>query len=75
MTPAVGGNGAGLTDTGNEVVEAFLGEQRVLQATEVELQHAGHRVDVVVAFLVNQRVVTCMGGGGKRGSTMSWQVM
>lgn len=54
----------GLTDAGNEVVEALLGEERVLQASEVELQHAGHRVDVSVALLVNQRVVTCRWGGG-----------
>jgi len=47
-----------LTDAGDEVIEPLLGEQRVLQAPEVKLQHSSHRVDVVVALLVNQRVVT-----------------
>lgn len=47
-----------LTDAGDEVIEPFLWKQRVLQTPEVELQHPGHRVDVMVALLVNQRVVT-----------------
>ena len=47
-----------LTDTGNEVVEPFLGKEGVLQPPEVELQHTGHRVDVMVILLVNQGVVT-----------------
>lgn len=47
-----------LTDTGEEVVKPVLGEQRVLQTPEVELQHSGDRVDVVVALLIDQRVVT-----------------
>lgn len=51
----------GLTDTGNEVVEAIFWKQRVFQSSEVKLQHSGHRVDVMVALLVNQRVVTLRG--------------
>lgn len=47
-----------LTDAGDEVVEAFLWKQRIFQTPEVKLQHSGHRVDVMVAFLVHQRVVT-----------------
>lgn len=46
-----------LTDAGDEVVEPLLWKQRVLQTPEVKLQHSGHRVDVVVALLVDQRVV------------------
>ena len=48
-----------LTDAGDEVIKPFLGKQRVLQTSEVELQHSSHRVDVTVALLVNQRVITC----------------
>lgn len=48
-----------LTDAGHEVVKSVLGKQRVLQTPEVELQHASHRVDIVVTLLINQRVVTC----------------
>lgn len=47
-----------LTDAGDEVIKSFLWKQRVLQTPKVELQHPGHRVDVVVALLVNQRVIT-----------------
>lgn len=49
---------ATLTDAGDEVVEPVAGEERVPQAAEVQLQDPGHRVDVTVAFLVDQRVVT-----------------
>lgn len=52
-----------LTDAGDEVVKSFLGEQRVLQTPEVELQHACHRVDIMVVLLVRQRVVTWSRGG------------
>lgn len=48
-----------LTDGGDEVQKPLLGEQRVLQASEVQLQHSGHRVYVVVILVVNQRVFTC----------------
>lgn len=51
-----------LTDAGDEVIEPVLGKQRVLQTPEVELQHSSHRINVMVAFLVNQRIVTCMRG-------------
>ena len=47
-----------LTDTGDEVVKPFLREQWVLQTPEVELQYSSHRVDVMVALLINQRVIT-----------------
>lgn len=47
-----------LTDAGDEVIKPVLGKQRILQTPEVELQHASHRVDVVVALLINQRVIT-----------------
>jgi len=42
-----------LTDAGNEVVKPVLGEDGILQASEVELQDARHRVDVTAALLVN----------------------
>lgn len=58
-----------LTDTGDEVVEAIFRKQRVLQPSEVQLQHSGHRVNVMVAFLVNQRVVTLKGGKKKKTKT------
>lgn len=59
-----------LTDAGDQVIEPFLWEQRVLQTPEVELQHPGHWVDVMVALLVNQRVVTWK--TERTSSTTSW---
>jgi len=47
-----------LTDADEQVVEPLLGEEGVLQTPEVQLEDAGHRVDVVVVLLVRQRVVT-----------------
>lgn len=60
-----------LTDAGDEVIEPVLGKQRVLQTPEVELQHSSHRINVMVAFLVNQRIVTCMRGRREKSSNTS----
>lgn len=59
-----------LTDAGNEVVEPVLWKQRVLQTPEVQLQHPGHRVDVVVALLVYERVVTW---ATSKSGVIAWQ--
>lgn len=47
-----------LTDAGEQIVEPLFGEQRVLQTPEVELENAGHRVDVMIVLIVCQRVVS-----------------
>lgn len=55
-----GGRVGGLTDTLQQLGVAVVREERRLQAPEVELQHAGHRVQVTLA--VRQRIVSCRGG-------------
>ena len=49
---------APLTGGGDELEEQLLGEQGVLQTPEVQLQDPGHRVDVVVALVVHQGVLS-----------------
>lgn len=49
---------AWLTDGGDEVQEAFLWEERVLQSSEVKLEHSSHRVDVMLILVVNQGIFT-----------------
>lgn len=51
-----------LTDTGNQVVKPFLRKEGVFQPTEVELEDAGHRVNVVVALVIGQRIFTSLEG-------------
>lgn len=60
-----------LTDAGDEVIKPVLGKQRVLQTPEVELQHSSHRINVMVAFLVNQRIVTWTRGRREKSSNTS----
>lgn len=58
-----------LTDTGYEVMEDFLGEEGVVQASEVELQNASDGVHVVIILIPRQRVLTYRQrgkGGGRR---------
>ena len=61
-----------LTDTGYEVMEDFLREEGLVQASEVELQDAGDGVHVVVILVPCQRVLTYIrrrirrGEGAKR---------
>ena len=40
---------ASLTGCGDEFEEQLFGEQGVLETPEVQLQHAGHRVQVTLA--------------------------
>lgn len=47
-----------LTYAGQELTEPLFREQRVFQAAEVELQNSSHRVDVVIALVVSQGVVS-----------------
>ena len=45
------------TDGGEEVIEPLFGEEWVLKPPEVELEHASHRVNVMVVLLICQGVV------------------
>lgn len=47
-----------LTDAGHQVVEDVLGEERVLQPPEVQLQDAGYGVHVVVILVPSQGVLS-----------------
>lgn len=47
-----------LTDCGDQIKEALLGEKRVLQPSEIQLENASHRVDVMIALIINQWVLT-----------------
>lgn len=47
-----------LTDGGDQIQEALLGEKRVLQPSEIQLENASHRVDVMIALIINQWVLT-----------------
>lgn len=47
-----------LTDTGHQVVEDVLGEERVLQPPEVKLQDTGYGVHVVVVLIPSQGVLS-----------------
>lgn len=47
-----------LTDAGQQVTEPLFGEKRVFQSAEVELQNSSHRVDVVIALVVSQGVIS-----------------
>lgn len=47
-----------LTDAGHQVVEDVLGEERVLEAPEVQLQDAGYGVHVVVILVPSQGVLS-----------------
>ena len=49
---------ASLTGGGDELEEQLLGEQGVLKTPEVQLQDPGYRVDVVVALIVHQGVLS-----------------
>lgn len=42
-----------LTGGGDEVEETFFGEKRVFQPSEVELEDACHRVDVMICLIVH----------------------
>lgn len=48
-----------LTGCGYEVEETFFREQWVFQPSKIQLQHASHRVDVVITLIIHQRVLTC----------------
>lgn len=45
-----------LTDTGNQVMEDVLGEQRVLQASEIELEDSCYGIHVVVILVPSQGI-------------------
>ncbi len=47
-----------LTDGGDQIQEALLGENRVLQPSEIQLENASRRVDVMIALIINQWVLT-----------------
>lgn len=47
-----------LTDTGHQVVEDVLGEERVVQPPEVKLQDASYGVHVMVILVPSQGVLT-----------------
>jgi len=47
-----------LTDTRNEVVKPFLRKEGVFQPTEVQFQNTGHRVNIMVALVIGQRILT-----------------
>lgn len=47
-----------LTDAGHQVVEDVLGEERVLQAPEVQLQDASYGVHVMVILVPSQGVLS-----------------
>ena len=47
-----------LTDAGHQVVEDVLGEVRVFQPPEVQLQDAGYGVHVVVILVPSQGVLS-----------------
>ena len=47
-----------LTDAGHQVVEDVLGEERVLQPPEVQLQDASYGVHVVVILVSSQGVLS-----------------
>ena len=47
-----------LTDAGHQVVEDVLGEERVFQPPEVQLQDAGYGVHVVVILVPSQGVLS-----------------
>lgn len=47
-----------LTDAREQIIEPLLGEQRVLQTTEVQFEDAGNRVDVMIVLLVRQGIVS-----------------
>lgn len=49
---------AWLTHGGDEVLEAFLWKERVLQASKVQLEHPRHWVYIVLILVVNQRILT-----------------
>lgn len=46
-----------LTDTGNEVMEDVLGEQGVLQASEIELEDSCYGIHVVVILVPSQGIL------------------
>lgn len=45
-----------LTNGGDEIQEAFLREERVLQASEVQLQNPGHWVYIMIILIINKWV-------------------
>lgn len=47
-----------LTDAGHQVVEDVLGEERVFQPPEVELQDASYGVHVMVVLVPSQGVLS-----------------
>lgn len=48
-----------LTDTGHEVMEDVLGEERVFQPPEVELQDTSDGIHVMVILVPSQGVLSC----------------
>lgn len=47
-----------LTDTGHQVMEDVLGEQRVFQTPEVKLQDACYGIHVMVILVPSQGVLS-----------------
>lgn len=47
-----------LTDTGNQIMKDVLGEERVLQPSEVELQNSCYWIHVMVILIPSQRIFT-----------------
>lgn len=48
------------SDTRNEVVKPFLRKEGVFQPTEVQFQNTGHRVNIMVALVIGQRILTSL---------------
>lgn len=49
---------AWLTDGRDEIQEALFWEERVLQSSEIQLQHSCHWVNVMLILVVNQGIFT-----------------